>query len=111
MPRPGKKRVEVYFDLNDYDRLLERVKLTHFNLSDYIRTASLNTKIYTYDMKVLNNLIFEINKIGVNVNQIARKVNEFETINRSDVLTLKEEYDRLCHMLNQFLFEQPLTEV
>lgn len=107
MARPGKKRVEVYFDLDDYEKLQQRSSKAFLTVSEFIRKSSLEGEIIVYDMKTINQLIFEINKIGVNINQIARKVNQFDTIHKVDIQNLYQEFDELCHMLNQFLFDRP----
>jgi hypothetical protein len=41
--------------------------------------------------------------IGSNINQIAKKANEINSIHAGDIEKLQEEYNSVCHTLNQFL--------
>ena len=41
--------------------------------------------------------------IGGNINQIAKKANEINSIHAGDIEKLQEEYNSVCHTLNQFL--------
>lgn len=65
---------------NNYISFLKDNNLTknHFSKSDYIRFFILNKqnskKIFDFN---IGKLIFEINKIGQNINQSAKKINSF----------------------------------
>jgi hypothetical protein len=72
---------------------------------------SIEGTIVIYDFKEVNSLIYEINKIGVNVNQLAKKANEINNIYKVDIERMKQEYENLCHMLNQFLLKLPSIKV
>lgn len=109
--RPGKVRVAFYMDEHEHEQLVRNAEMAGLTKSEYLRNMALKGSVIVFDMKTINDLIYEINKIGVNINQIARKVNEFDTIHKSDVIMLRQEYEELCHMLNLYLFDQPLTEV
>lgn len=109
--RPGKVRFETYFSEEDWEIIKNKKELSkEKTLSAYVRKVAISGEIVVYDFKAASELIYEINKIGVNVNQIARKVNELETIHKSDIYKLRQEYEDLCHMLNQFLLELPPTK-
>lgn len=47
----------------------------------------------SYDLKVLNDFIYELNKIGVNINQITKRVNETGSIYASEVETIQEDME------------------
>lgn len=56
---------------------------------------ALNGYIIEYDLKVLNDFIYELNKIGVNINQITKRVNETGSIHASEVETIQEDMERI----------------
>lgn len=103
--RLGKVRVAIYFDENDWKVIEARAKKVKLNVTKYIRKIALNGSINIYNFKDAHSIIYEINKIGVNVNQIAKKVNETDNIYKVDVETLKIGYDELCLMLSQYLIK------
>ena len=47
--------------------------------------------------------------IGTNINQIAKKANEINSIYAGDIEYLKENYEDICHTLNLFLSTLPST--
>ena len=51
----------------------------------------------------------ELSAIGNNINQIAKKANEINSIYASDIEDLKENYEDICHTLNLFLSTLPST--
>ena len=82
-----KRRNRLTFYLSDEELNLIEEKLNHTNYtnrSDFIRENLLNNIILVNDYKYLRDLVGEINKIGVNINQIARVVNT----NQSNCLCL-----------------------
>lgn len=104
MPTPvGNKRKDVYYTPAEWDVILEKSKSVNMRPGTYIQQISLNGTITYYDFPKISELIMEMNKIGVNVNQIAHKVNQIETIYNVDVEQLQEGYEELCRMLNQYL--------
>ena len=45
-------------------------------------------------------LINELKRIGTNINQLAKKANELNSIYAADYEKMKGETERLCRMLN-----------
>ena len=80
----AKKRVQISLRLHDYNILNEITKNTDTSIPYYIIRLILNN-IYSKNIKLLGNEIeqlrksnYEIHKIGVNINQIARGLNAGE---------------------------------
>ncbi|MDL2209011.1 MobC family plasmid mobilization relaxosome protein [Parabacteroides sp. OttesenSCG-928-J18] len=65
-------RIEVRFVDSEKQMLLKRCKSAELTLSDYIRRAALDRK---YVSKADLQTAFELRKIGVNLNQIAKYFN------------------------------------
>lgn len=59
------------------------------NKSAYVRKMILDGMIVKTDFKVLKELSNEINKIGVNINQITKQLNEMQNISGEDISNIK----------------------
>lgn len=104
--RPGKVRKAVYFGESDWEIVERKAKKAKMqDTTKYIRKMAIEGEIAVYDFKTAHELIYEIHKIGVNVNQLSRKANEINNIYKADLDQLKGEYESLCHMINRFLLD------
>lgn len=109
--RKGKVRKSIYFSDDEWKIIEEKTKLAKLqDTTKYIRKIAIEGEVAVYDFAAAHELIYEINKIGVNVNQVARKANELNSIYKSDIDGLRSEYENLCHMLNQFLLDLPARQ-
>ncbi len=78
--------------------LQARAKALDMNMSDYIRMVSARPPEVTrkqYD-ELIDRAIYEVHKIGVNINQIAKKYNENEYVTPSE--RLLEKMDRVYEL-------------
>ena len=83
------KKYEICLRLNESERkkLEQDTALSGLSKSDYLRSLIINTEIKPRRPLELKELYLAVNRIGVNVNQIARKANAgFAT--RSDMREL-----------------------
>ena len=71
------------------------------NKSEYFRDMILNGKkiVVNFDYENLNKLVYELNKIGTNINQIARVTNERKNIFHPEV----EELQNLLQKMNELI--------
>ena len=60
--------------------------------------------IINVDFAELKNLIYEVNRIGNNVNQIAHHVNSDHVVYQSDVEEIKHQIDTLWSLIRAELF-------
>ncbi|MCD8214291.1 MAG: MobC family plasmid mobilization relaxosome protein [Clostridiales bacterium] len=60
------------------------------NLGEFVRLALTVNPIVSVDMKGLNKLLYELNKIGTNINQIAKVANTSKNIYQSDIDEIKD---------------------
>ena len=82
------------------------------NKSEYFRDMILYGKkiVVQFDYSNLKSLTYELNKIGVNINQIAKVTNEKKNIFHSDI----EELQRLLSETNKIIvdeFEKVLDDI
>lgn len=100
MPKNRKRRTQLHFYVNSDEEFMIREKAAscHKNLSDYLRTISIKGAIYEVNFheidefsKQLSQLQFEFNRIGNNINQVAKKVNLIDEVDQEDVEILQDE--------------------
>ena len=73
------------------------------DMSEFIRSTLLEKTGYESSMlKIqLRDLLYEINKVGVNVNQIAKKYNS-NMGNHKDVQNILEQQVKLCELIEKY---------
>lgn len=73
------------------DALYIQARLHQKTMSEYIRSVAKSPPDVTRDEfdASIGRMIYEINKIGVNINQIAKKYNEHQYVEPSDELLCK----------------------
>ena len=81
------KRVTIRFTPDEYNSLKEKATQFDMTLSDYIRTKLLTKREKIRPSKCNKELLYHINRIGNNLNQIAKHCNISKSI---DKLVLKE---------------------
>ncbi|HBU13265.1 MAG TPA: hypothetical protein DEB31_11290 [Clostridiales bacterium] len=103
----GRKRTrQVLFRLSDEERerLDELVARSALTEAEYLRRRSLSEKnIVVRDGQGLRTLIAAVNKIGSNINQIARMANSVGGVSKDEILKIaawQEEIYRQVRELN-----------
>lgn len=97
---------------DEKERLRQRASEKGLTLSDYVRTllklkSKSKRKKATCDLKVV---AYELNKIGVNINQIARYVNINREIDLKVLNELSKVEDRLKEILSFSLKVDPQSK-
>lgn len=92
----------IYIKVTKYEKqtIQERVKAAGcLSMREYLVKAAIDGYIINVDYSELKKLAFEINKIGVNINQIAHKINSENIVYQEEINELKDGIDRINHML------------
>ena len=90
------------------DCIKERMRQSGIHtLSRYLRTMALNGCIIKPDNSDLRQVDYELHKIGVNINQIAKKVNETGNIYSKDIEQLQEMMDSIWQLQKYILSDAP----
>lgn len=96
------------------EEILERkVKLAGKNKSDYIRDLILFSEVKSRPIWQDSNfkqLLYETNRIGNNINQIAYNSNLKKSTGREEIYALKEQYEALLSLYED-TFIYPESEV
>jgi hypothetical protein len=93
-PMNGRKRtIQVKFYVTEEERKLieEKMKLVPTNnMAAYLRKIAIDGYIIQVDYTDIKAMTAEIQKIGVNVNQIAKRVNATGSVYQEDIEEIKE---------------------
>lgn len=63
---------------------------------------TLDGLIVKQDFKQVDDLVYEVNKIGTNINQVARRANELEHVTLDDIKYLKKQLDVIYQQIEKF---------
>ena len=88
----------IRFTNDEFEKVeIERAK-TNLDFTNFCKSAILKKRVKTKDEENFNrDLIYQVNKIGINLNQIARAVNQKD---RVAVLTELVEIEKQLRLLN-----------
>jgi len=77
-------RKTLRFSNDEFSQIEEKLSEHNFTFSEFARSAILNKKIHT---KLTTDMIFQTQKIGINLNQIAKALNSKKSdIPNSEIL-------------------------
>jgi hypothetical protein len=96
-----KRKIMLRFFVTEAERELidEKMKLLDTdNLSAYMRKMAIDGYIINADWTDIKAMTAEIQKIGVNINQIAKRVNSFGSIYTEDIAELKEALSEIWRL-------------
>lgn len=99
------KRKEIVFRENDWRIIEQKAAAVKLDTTKYITRAAVCGTVNTADFKELSRLSCELNKIGNNINQLARKANEINNIYAEDYKQMREEFLQLFRTLNRGISE------
>ncbi len=98
------KRKEIIYSLSEWTQIEKAAEKVSMQTSDFIRQMSLNGKVVHLEMAGVTPVINAMKIIGNNINQIAKKANEINSIYADDLEKIKKIQEELCHTLNLYLF-------
>ena len=97
------KRKEVIFSLDEWKELEEKANQLSMKRGIFIKRLALDGKVTYYNAKNVAPIMNALRIIGNNINQVAKKANETNSIYYEDIEKIRKENYLLCHTLNQFL--------
>lgn len=96
-------RKEINFDEQEEKKLRKKISESMCSsFSQYAREMLLNGKIEIKDYSSVRNLQNEVNRIGVNINQIAKIVNENRDIRETELKELQNSFLELTELIYDF---------
>lgn len=107
-----KRNVQIKFWVTEEERELIKLRMSQLStqrIGAYMRKMAINGLIIYTDMTDIKETNRELHSIGVNVNQIARRVNETNSIYKDDIAELKNYMDKIWKQQRKILLS--LSEV
>lgn len=89
------KKIHVFLSDNEHELLSDKANYCGLNNSEYIRNIIVNGAIINRSTGDVRAAIAEISRVGNNINQIARKLNETKSFYKKDFDDLKSQYEIL----------------
>jgi predicted DNA binding CopG/RHH family protein len=99
------KRINLRVDQDTYNAIKKRAFDNGHTISEFLRQMALQGYIIQRNVDELRRLLWEINKIGVNINRIVKLCNEHRFVTASAVKTLEDEHYKVWQLLDGFLDE------
>lgn len=88
--RKRNNQIKFWVTHNERSKILEKVKLSNMPLGRYMRNVALKKKVIIYDFTGLFELSAQVSRIGNNINQIAKKLNQGGSTNKNEMDFLKD---------------------
>ena len=103
-----KRNEQLIVRVTPEERELIQKKMRHYgstNFSRYARKMLLDGYVLRLDLREFQKLSGEINAIGVNINQIAKVINETRSMYVADFIKIKEMVEEIWRLQKSFLSE------
>ena len=97
------RRKEIVYSTEEWEQIEKQAAECHLKTSTFIRAMSLNGEVNVIDLKELAPLLNGMRVISRNINQVAKKANETNSIYAADVEKLRGDVAELCRTVNLWL--------
>ncbi len=104
------RRNMILFRVTDLEKQKIRDRMKECGIKNrarYLRTMAINGCIIKPDHTDIKQTNYELHKIGVIINQIAKKVNETGNIYSEDIRTIEEMMDAIWQLQKYLLIDEP----
>jgi len=96
----------IRFDEEELLFLKKKMSLANTrNFEHYARQMLLGGLIIHKDFTAIRKLIIQMTRIGTNINQIAKKVNQTGQMNQEDLILLQRNFRHLSEEVNRYLLK------
>lgn len=105
-----KRTTPIYIHISEEERILlaEKMKLSGTKtISAYLRQLIRYGFVFEVDYAPIREMNGQLGKIGGNVNQITRRMNETKHIYAEDIKDLKEMMEKIWRIQKSILLQQP----
>ena len=97
------RKFDIRISEDDLNLIKDKAAKLGYTTSHYIRQMALNGYVVERNSEGLQRLIWEINKIGVNINQIVKFCNEYKAVPPEALRDLVAEHNSVWQLLDNFL--------
>ena len=99
-----KRQIKFWAVDEEYEILKRKSTESNLTMSAYLRTlllfGTVKGSIVNFSKEDSKNIIYELNRIGNSVNQIAYRVNSNSLVREDDVIELREQVQELVGVVN-----------
>ncbi len=88
--RRRNKQIIVRTTEEEYLKIMEKVKVSEMTMNRFFINAALRKEIIVFNFESLFELSAQVSRIGNNINQIARKLNQGGLSNKNEMDFLKD---------------------
>lgn len=99
------KQKLIYFSPEEWRIVCKRAAAVHMKPGTFIQTIAVQGEIKSYDMAALNNLRMSFNRIGTELNQIAKVVNSTQSVYRKDIEDMQKQMEYFRKVMDNYLVE------
>ena len=94
---------------NDEYRILDTITAASKapSMSYAIRKLIVESALYEVDFREFRNIDTQLARIGNNINQIAKRINETRSIYQTDIDEIKKEFKEICQLQEFMLSKLP----
>lgn len=103
--RDRRHKLQVWLLSEEYDLLIKKADSFNLSISDYVRSLIVWGEVKAQSRlsdEQFQSLLNEMNHIGININQIARRVNEARQASREDFDILEIRYESLLDLFRKW---------
>ncbi|MBO0468529.1 MobC family plasmid mobilization relaxosome protein [Enterococcus plantarum] len=100
------RNIPVKFMVTEAEKKIIREKMNQSkteNMGAYLRKMAIDGYIIKTDYSSLKKNTLEINKIGVNINQIAKRLNSVDRVYYQDIQELKKMMEKIWQLQRSIL--------
>ncbi len=90
------KEKKVTYSIEEWQEVERRAALLFMKTGTYIKNISVKGQIVYYNIDKAATLLNALRIIGNNINQLAKKANEINSVYAEDYNKMKAEYENLC---------------
>ncbi len=102
--RERKNKLEFYVSEEEKAFIYAKMNAAKIsNLSAYMRKIAIDGKIEIKDLLELKNMNYNLHKIGVNINQIAKRINETNAVYQSDIQDVMNKQNEIWELQKQII--------
>ena len=101
--RKDKRITKIGFAFPEWETVCLRSSALGMRVGTYIRTISVQGSIKVFKLKELNDVYRAMNRIGININQIAKVVNRTGSVYQKDMEDIQKEIKELRIIMEDWL--------
>lgn len=100
--------IKVRVNALEKEKIKDRMRTCGItNMTRYMRTMAINGCIIQPDHSSIKKANYELHKIGININQIAKKANQTGVVHTEDLKKIEEMLDTIWQLQKYILSEEP----